>query len=190
MSSRVGRAWGNALGGWKRQGRSKGGQWGKKVSAVPYARVSTRSASTGVNAGAPLSKGFRISAGAYVRVERRGETAFEKNNRARYNNTLQKVAPHPALVEPMKGVIQKTINNRVFGKKYQVGSSLVSVGTSRSLAPSIKFEGGRKTNKIAPAKRASGITDFQNSMKARDAQRKARKAMNARPQRRNKNGKR
>lgn len=84
MIATRGRAWGNALGGYRLQKRSRNGQFasGKLVGSsihknlrkrkggfVPYARKGVGHSTVGLNTGLRVSKNRRISAGFYVRTD-------------------------------------------------------------------------------------------------------------------------
>lgn len=140
----------------------------RKVSAVPYARVSPRSVTAGVNAGTPVGRSHRLVAGGYIRVERTNVTKTEQN----LKKALEAASPlaRVGLAQVMKKQVK--LPKGATGR----------IGTSSSGLPSIIIQKGYSN--VPNEKRVKAISDFNEAM-ARRA--KGKKVKGSRPQRRKKN---
>lgn len=193
-------AWGNALGGFRDQKRTKGrfgfkpggrkikgalkkhnpggvkfgnGKKSKNISIVPYARQSLSSTTGGVNAGANISKKYRISTGAYFRVERRAPTELEKKIKAAdrkfFGAVASKIAPAAyqdsvaqALQAGRARIVNKKLGHQV--KVLPVGEAggYARLTTSRKGIPTVTIRAGK--SKVSDKDRRKGINDYNKAM--------------------------
>ena len=171
-----GKAWGNALGGYKLQTRDANGRFGpgkskgnkktlKRIGVVPYVRKSMRGTTGGVNAGAQVSRNRRISAGFYIRSEKIRKSELEKKfsaaDRRIMDSIVGRVSPSSVLdpyVEAGVRKFQGDIVDHTIGKEHRVVGSNAHgrLTTTRGGMPSytIRF-GGKRHNKNAQQYRAS-----------------------------------
>lgn len=140
----------------------------RRVSAVPYVRVSPHSATAGLNVGTGLTRNTRIIAGGYVRVERTTTTNIEQN----IQKALQNASP-----------LAKIGLAKVMGKSVKLpkGAS-AKLGTSSTGLPSVTVRKGY--SRISSSKSSRAIADFNEAMARRT---RGKKAKGSRPQRRKKN---
>lgn len=172
------------------QARDKKGRWTSGVAVVPYARASLRSQTAGVNSGVNLTKNYRLSVGAYARIERRTaskiESAIRNKNDAALNRVAKKLAPDEKLEPLVKAGVQaaqKKAIRKVLGGQHKVGSNAYArLGTSRVGLPSISIRKG--TSRVSAKKRNAGIERYEAHMKGLQQKRAAAKV--PRPQRRKK----
>ena len=140
------------------------------ANAVPYVRVSPRAVGAGVDAGTPVGKKFRLSAGAYVRVSRVNIGAKEKAASDNFKAAA-----------PLTNIVLK----KVQGKQVELpkGASF-KVGTSEGGLPSVKIRKGY--SRVSAEKSSEAVADYNNAMARRV---KGKKVKGSRPQRRTKNSK-
>jgi hypothetical protein len=174
------------------QARDKAGRWtaGRRIAAVPYARASLRSQTAGINAGANITRNYRVSVGGYARIERRTsnkvESALTSANNKVIEGVAKKLAPD-ARLEPLveSGVrkAQRIAIRKVTGGQHQVGqNATVRVGTTRTGLPSVVVRKG--SHRVSDKKRNAGIDRYAARMEGIRVARAAAKA--PRPQRRGK----
>lgn len=138
------------------------------ANAVPYVRVSPRAVGAGVDAGAPVGKKFRLSAGAYVRVTRTNIGEREKS-----------VSDAVKAAGPLTNIVLK----KVQGEQFELPKGATAkVGTSQGGLPSVKIRKGY--SRVAPEKSKKAVADYNNAMARRV---KGKKVKGSRPQRRTKN---
>lgn len=162
------------------QSRDKHGRWTRaagaltsgaktsRVSAVPYARVSPRSVTGGINAGTKLGSKHRIVVGGYARIERTTTTNTEKQ----IKQALDNASP-----------LAKFGLKKIMSKQAKIGNNASAhLGTSSSGLPSVIIRKG--ISKVPGDKRAKGIEKFNAAMARNAAGKKVKKS---RPQRRSAN---
>lgn len=160
-----------------------------QVAVVPYSRTSLRSQTVGINTGTNLSKHFRVSAGAYVRVERRSASKIEKAIVAKNDKlvaaSVAKLSPHARLnplVERGVRAAQQKAAKKVYGRQAKLsGNAIGRIATSRSGLPTVVVRKGRHT--VPQGKSAAGITQYNARMRQISI---GRKVSVPRPQRRKK----
>lgn len=161
------------------------------LAVVPYARTSLRSQSVGVNSGMNLSKNYRISAGGYVRLERRTANAAEAKltsvNKSLTSAVTKKLSPNPKMDKYVAAGIEKArqqVVNKALGKQYKIGGSSVRLTTSRPGTPSITIRRGE--SKVSTKNRLDGKAEYQRRMRNIAEGRKIANEVNKRPARRRK----
>lgn len=169
--------------------RSKvaGSKIGKNAAVVPYARVGVRSQSAGVNAGANITPKFRVSAGAYVRVERRQQTGLEKKiksaDKAAINKITKAISPTRSVDPYIEKALQKSrrkIVNKTIGGQKKIGTGASArLTTSQGGLPSLTVRRGM--SKVPTARRRKAIDDYNAAMQR---SLKGNKTKKPRPQRR------
>lgn len=173
-----------------KQARDKKGRWTSGVAVVPYARASLRSQTAGINSGVNLTKNYRLSLGAYARVERRTASKIESVIKTKHGAALDRIAKKLApsknlepLVKAGVQAAQKKALRKVLGGQHKVGSNAYArLGTSRVGLPSISIRKG--TARVSAKKRNAGIDRYEAAMKG--IQQKKAAAKVPRPQRRKK----
>lgn len=145
----------------------------KKVAIVPYGRASLRSQSFGVNTGTNISKTRRVSAGFYIRLERKAPSKLEKGITSAHRNSInavvKKLSPHekvePFVEKAVRGVISSQVRKHIGGER-QVGNknAFARLGTSRGGSPSIIVRRGQ--TKVSAPKRGAGIHQYNSDMAA------------------------
>jgi hypothetical protein len=154
-------------GRWTRAAGSLTGGSGNRrvVNAVPYARVSPRSVTGGVNAGTKLGSKHRLVIGGYARIERTTTTKGEKQLKQALDNATP---------------LAKFGLKKIMSKQAKIGKNASAhLGTSSSGLPSVIIRRGM--SKVPGDKRAKGIQQFNAAMERNAAGKKVKKT---RPQRR------
>ena len=196
----MGKKWGNALGGWRTQPRKNGKFTYKKggktfgltrAGAVPYVRKSLRSTTVGLNAGAQVTKGRRISTGFYFRTERTTPSDLEKKLKdidERFTGGIvAKASPNPVLdpyVEAGVRKLQRDIVDSTIGKQHKLGGKGVGkIGTTRGGMPSYIVKLGKQPKSDRAFKASQkGKWSYNDQMSSKQWK----KASKNRPQRRGK----
>jgi hypothetical protein len=174
------------------QARDSMGRWtaGRRVSAVPYARASLRSQTAGINAGANVSRNYRVSLGGYARIERRTPSVVESAVKNKNDKVVQGIAKRLSpsqnlepLVEAGVRKAQRKALQKVLGGQHKVGSNAYArVGTTRGGLPSLVLRRG--SSKVGKSKRNTGIEQYDRRMQGIRQARAV--AKTPRPQRRKK----
>lgn len=151
-----GKAWGNALGGWRTQRRGKDGKFGRGVgSAKRAAKVASRRNTVA----AAKAKGGPGKAAGYIKADlKRGhltEAAFKKQRRARYATALVGADQAGALIrgnfmgEPRAKGFYKGYSNDMGGKLLTavVGTQVANVTNKRAYKKHVALSKKGKTDK-------------------------------------------
>lgn len=185
-----------------KQPRDKLGRWSKvsgassikrNAAVVPYVRTSLRSQTVGVNAGSNVSRGLRVSVGAYARIERRNAGALEQQIKKADTSAIQKitrtVSPNrkadPFIEAGLRSARRKIVNKTIGGQKKLGDKAYARLTTSQSGLPSVSIRKGQQ--RVSASKRRAGI-DRYNAAMATSLRRNRPKV--SRPQRRNVAGRR
>lgn len=139
-------------------------------AVVPYARASLRSQTVGVNSGVNLSDHRRLSAGFYVRVERRSQSDLEKKIKATDRKVVhkitRKISPHreadPYVEKAIKKARQKVVNKTLGGQKRVGGNAYARLTTTQGGLPSVSVRKGMA--KVPASKRRKAIDDYNARM--------------------------
>lgn len=183
-----GRAWGNALGGWRRQKRNARGQFSgpgmhsklrkRGGGFVPYRRHGIGHNTFGLNAGAKVSRNRRISAGFYIRSESMaGQKKAMKIAKAQEHAQLglSTLVPNSPGVETRGAKLRLVKRSQALalrkltgGERHRasssgvVGPSFSRVGTDRNSLPTyiVRYNSPKDRKKGSKNKRNKAIVAY------------------------------
>lgn len=161
-----------------------GGRSEVKANFSPYTRINQQGITVGYNTGAgiPFSK-FRISNGAYSRVERRANdkpvTSFVKGKASR-------VIPNTKLTRGIAKAKKDYVSVSPSGRRVSVNGYQARMGTSRTGGKTLVIRKG--LHPVSPSKTVRGVQSYNEAMESiyKPGTGKRKKARNPRPQRRGK----
>lgn len=207
-------AWGNALGGWRRQKRDGFGRFtgpGLHSAArkrgggfVPYRRHGLGHNTVGVNTGFGVTKNRRVSVGFYVRTDTKsGQKRAMKIAKAQEHSQLLASRGIPdAVAETRGGKLRQTkriqnlaLRKVVGGEKRRdsshgiVGPSYSRVGTDRNSLPTyiVRYNSGADRAKGSKSKRNKAVVAYNvRSVAGKRTYDWTQKPVNSRAQRRKK----
>lgn len=160
-----------------------------KPASVPYARVSPHSATAGWNGGVNASKKYRVQAGFYVRVERRGKTKIQKQIEAKDNAFIGAIVNKITKDEKLQPYVEQGVRkarmkivNKAIGGQYNLpgGKASGRLTTSMGGLPSVTVRKGQ--SRVSKKDRGRAIADYNTRM---NQVLKGRQVKKPRPQRRN-----
>lgn len=133
----------------------------RQAGVIPYSRHGFSSHSAGVNAGIRILPNYRLSGGAYLKVQNIDKTRREKYLRDQDNKVVMglasKVSPHRALDGIAANLIKKVRRNQVdklVGGEAQVGKkSWARVTTDQNAMPTVTVEYNRSAGRNAKRKK-------------------------------------
>lgn len=143
----------------------------RNAAFVPKARASLHSQSVGFDTGANLSSKYRISAGAYVRVENRSRRDIEKKIRKADDRLVNKLASkittndlaRPYVEKGIRKGRQKVVNSLLGGQKKLGGTNAFArLTTSQTGMPTVSVRKGRA--KVSTKARRTAIDDYNARM--------------------------
>ncbi|QNJ55319.1 hypothetical protein SEA_LITTLEFELLA_8 [Gordonia phage LittleFella] len=210
-------AWGNALGGYKRQRRDSRGRFSsgslvgaglhrrarrRKGGFVPYGRKGLGHTTIGVNTGLSISKNRRISGGFYLRTENmKSQKKAKQIAKGQEHLQLAVASRLPRGGERTLGGnlmrvkrAQSKAMRATIGKERKVGNyAYARTGTDRNALPTVivRYNGPKDKRGRSAQRRNSSITTYNvKSVTGKRTFDWNQKPVNSRPQRRKKNGKR
>ena len=208
-------AWGNALGGYKRQRRDRRGRFtsGSLVGAglhkkarrrkggfVPYGRKGLGHTTVGLNTGIAISKNRRISGGFYLRTENmKSQKKAKQIAKTQEHLQLAAASRLPVGGERTLGGnlmrvkrFQSKAMRATVGKEKKVGNyAYARVGTDRNALPTVivRYNGPKDKRGRSAKRRNSAIVSYNvNSVTGKRTYDWNQKPKKQRPQRRKKNG--
>lgn len=133
------------------QERFKNGTLSRQAGAIPYTRHSYSSQSAGINAGFRVLPNYRLSGGAYLKIQNIDKTRREKELRNRDEKiilgTAEKLSPHPGLdgitAKLIKKVRRKSIDKLIGGEAKVGEKSYARLTTDQNAMPTLTVEYNR-----------------------------------------------
>lgn len=143
------------------QAKFKSGELKRQGGVIPYTRHGFSSHSAGVNAGIRILPNYRISGGAYLKVQNIDKTRREKHIRDQDNKVVMglasKVSPHRALdgfaANLIKGIRRKQVDKLVGGEARVGKKSFARVTTDQNSMPTLTVEYNRSAARNAKRKK-------------------------------------
>lgn len=156
----------------RNQSRFKSGELNRQVGVIPYTRHGFSSHSVGVNGGFRALPNYRISGGAYLKVQNIDKTRREKHIRDADNRVMtglaKKIAPNPVIGAAVEDMLRSTRRGQVdklVGGERQLGKkSFARVTTDQNSMPTVTVEYNRKASRRAngKAKRRDAIWAYND----------------------------
>ena len=170
---------------------------GQPLGVVPYSRTSLRSQTVGINVGKGVTKHYKVSAGAYVRVERKTPSKIEEKYQSRLDQiseaTIDRLAnaitPYTGADRLVKKVLRKAQKKVYDGlaPSFGAGKYRAGVRTDWQGKPTFLIKHQRKSAD-APfinMASASALRDYNAARRKAAGKKVSGNLTNARPQRRN-----
>lgn len=144
------------------QEQFKNGTITRQAGVIPYTRHGFSSHTAGVNGGLRVLPNYRLSAGAYIKVQNIDKTRREKHVRDKDNKIVlglaSKISPHRKLDGITANLIKKVRRRQVdklVGGEAQVGKkSWARVTTDQNAMPTVTIEYNRSASRNAKRKAA------------------------------------
>lgn len=209
-------AWGNALGGWRRQRRDSRGRFtspgihralkSRGGGFVPYRRHGLGHNTFGVNAGARVSKNRRVSFGFYVRTDtdrgqKRAKEIAKAQERAQFAASALvptvpgKTETRGAKLREVKKIQNRALRESIGGEREGVmlrgslGKSYSRAGTDRNSLPTlvVRYNSPKDQKKRSKTKRNKAVATYNvRSATGKRTYDWTQKPKKSRPQRRKK----
>lgn len=214
IAARKGKAWGNALGGYKTQSRGPGGRFASGVSVgnslhkkarkrkggvVPYVRKGVGHTTVGANAGVSITKNRRVSAGFYVKTQSNaGQVRAKKIRKAEalaQAAVAAKLSPDNRATAYGEAVVrnkQSRAWRKLVGAERKIPGTVAGygrVGTDMNGLPTavVQFNSPRDRKKGSRKKRDGGTKAYTKMVTKTRGHKVKGSVNNSRPERRNQN---